>query len=81
MKYHVYDNWLHDRVVVHRSKCKFCNDGKGRIGVKKDKISKNGEWLSVCNTFSEAKTLAKGKGREETKSCCHCFKDGERFIL
>ena len=43
--------------------------------------SKNGEWLSVCNTFSEAKTLAMGKGRGKTKSCYHCFKSGERFIL
>ena len=41
MHYRVYKNWTHERAIVHRADCGYCNDGRG---IHTDASRRNGRW-------------------------------------
>lgn len=71
--YYVYENWLHNKAIIHKSDCGFCNDGKGRFP-DKEYTSKNGHWLEAFKSHQEAKTAAFKTNRDEVHDCLHCFR-------
>lgn len=69
MLWYVYESWTHDRAIVHRGDCSYCNDGKGRQA--KDS-SKNGHWIGPFDSFEAAMSKAKDLARETTMACSLC---------
>lgn len=74
MKYWVYENWLHNRAIIHKSDCSFCNEGKGRHPNKKYN-SQRGHWLGPFKDKLEAQTVASRTKKEEVHDCGHCFRN------
>lgn len=66
----VYENRLHDRAIVHHSKCPYCNDGKG-VHVSSGKYDK---WHGSYSTKNEALEFAQSLGRGKTRVCSYCRK-------
>jgi hypothetical protein len=67
--YYVYENWVRDKAMVHRSECPFCNDGNGLHGSTHTKSSTwHGPYDSAAAAFEKAKACR----RTRTEGCESC---------
>lgn len=73
MKYYVYENWLHDKAIIHKSDCAYCNEGKGRFPNKKYN-PKRGHWQGPFKNHQEAQAVASNSKKKEVRDCLRCFK-------
>lgn len=69
MKYYVYENWTHEKAIIHRGDCSFCNYGKGIHG---ETSEKNGHWLKSFDNVLAARIAAQKTGRKQVKLCSFC---------
>lgn len=68
LAFYVYENWLHDRVIVHRGDCSHCNHGNGSHGASSERY---GRWHRDFPTRAEALGFALAKSRD-ARSCEFC---------
>lgn len=73
MTYYVYENWIHNKAVIHSSDCSRCNDGKGMF-LKKKYDSKRGHWLGPFKERQEAELVARKTKRKFIFKCSFCNK-------
>lgn len=73
MKYYVYENWLHNKAIIHKSDCVYCKDGKGMYPDKQYN-KKNGQWLGPFFTFPKAAVIAIRTGKLRVNECSICLK-------
>lgn len=69
MSYFVYENWVRDKAIVHRSDCSFCNDGNGLHG---SRTTKSSTWHGPFESPSKALERAKRCRRTRTEGCAIC---------
>ena len=67
--YWVYENYPNNKVVVHRSKCSYCNDGRGMRGTGN---TKNGVWHGPYTDSCSARSKAASTHRADIRSCSIC---------
>ncbi len=72
MKYHVYENWLHDKAIIHKSDCVYCKDGKGMFP-DRPYNKKNGQWWGPF-TYTQAAVKAIKTGKFRVNECSICLK-------
>ncbi|MBI1328210.1 MAG: hypothetical protein GC136_11315 [Alphaproteobacteria bacterium] len=66
MAYWVYENWTHEKAVVHKSECTFCRDGKGLHGTSGNGNDKwHGPFVS-----KEAALETADQTERQLKKCC-----------
>jgi hypothetical protein len=65
----VYENWVRDKAIVHRSSCSFCNVGNGLHGSRQTKSS---TWHGPFETATAALDAAKKCRRSRTEGCSTC---------
>lgn len=80
MAYWTYENWVaENKAVIHRSDCRFCNDGGGTgrnvLG------ERNGRWRGPYETLDEVESAARGTGRPVRNCRCIRLKGGWSPIL
>lgn len=69
MAHWFYENWVHDKCVVHKAVCSFCNDGRGvHGGISQD----SGRWHGPFQDREAATSDAKRTGRTHISECGHC---------
>jgi hypothetical protein len=69
MAYWVYENWVHNKCVVHKAACSFCNNGNGLHG----KASQDhGRWRGPFQNRKAATSDAKRTGRANIHECGYC---------
>lgn len=68
MRYWVYEDDPTNRVRIHKSECRNCNDGQG---IKGSRLTDN-RWHGPFETQEEAIRQALGTGRRDAKGggCC-----------
>lgn len=64
----IYENWVHDRVRIHRASCVWCNNGDGFHDTTS---TANGQWLPF-DTYREAAGAASVTGRADVADCPTC---------
>lgn len=69
MTYHVYENFIHDRVRVHKSACVFCKHGEGLFGGQR---RPSGQWHGPFTDASSAFAKARSLRRKDTAPCATC---------
>lgn len=69
MSFWVYENWTHEKAIVHNGDCSYCNDGRGIHGKSSDK---NGEWHGPFTDRDAAFQRAKATKRDDVRSCKAC---------
>lgn len=69
MNYFVYENWVRDKAIIHRSDCSFCNNGSGLHG---SRTTKSSTWHGPYESASTAMTRAKACRRTRTEGCAIC---------
>lgn len=67
--FYVYENWVRDKAIVHRSDCSFCNEGNGLHG---SRTTKSSTWHGPYETPAAAMTGAKRCRRTRTEGCATC---------
>jgi len=73
MDYWVYENFVHDKAIVHSANCSHCNNGKGRTSM--DNASRTRDiWHGPFNNLESAEIFAKNTPRKNIKSCDFCTK-------
>lgn len=65
----IYENFLHDKALIHYCKCPHCNDGKGKTGKS---YGKHDIWHGPFATKDEALSKARKLVRNETRICAFC---------
>lgn len=68
-RFWVYENWVRNKAIVHRSTCGSCNDGNGIHGSRHTKSS---TWHGPYENASTALTKARSCQRDRTEGCKHC---------
>lgn len=69
MTWHVYENWTHNKAIVHKSDCSYCCNGKG---IHASASVKNGEWHGPYDLRHAAFDKAEATKREEIRACKVC---------
>ena len=69
MSYWVYENYRHNKAVVHKAECRFCKDGAGLHEVGENT---NGQWHGPFCDASEAQAKARNTGRANVWNCNAC---------
>ena len=69
MSYWVYENWTHDKAIIHRDSCAYCNNGRGIHGVSS---GANDEWHGPYELRDDAEAKANATGRTEVRGCKSC---------
>ena len=67
--YWVYENFVHDKAVVHQATCSFCNDGKGIHGQTSEE---NSRWRGSFKSRQAALSDARRTGRTTVHECAIC---------
>ena len=70
MKYYVYENWLHNKAVIHVGACSFCNEGEGSHINSGDKY---GQWLGPFKDLGTARLTAINTKRKTILKCSYCL--------
>lgn len=70
MEYWVYENWTHNKAIIHRAECGYCKYGKG----VRETFGDNGRWLGPYKTKNDAELKAKQTKRKRVASCLTCSK-------
>ena len=70
MRYWVYENWTHDKAIIHEESCSYCNHGHGIHG---GASVRNGQWHGSFADRAVAEAKAKATGRSEVRGCKSCF--------
>lgn len=73
MKYWVYENWTHDKALVHKEDCRFCRYGKGLHDFVAS--GENDIWHGPFNVYVDAMDVAR-KTRLGTVRACGICKPG-----
>lgn len=68
-EYWVYENWTHNKAIIHQGDCSYCNNGKG---MHAGSTNRNGQWLGPFNTTVQANKVAKSTERDEVRPCQNC---------
>jgi len=66
--YWVYENWTHEKAVIHRSNCSYCNEGRG---IHPGSGPRNGRWHGPFPSF-EAAHQAAARLPRPLRRCAHC---------
>lgn len=69
MSFWIYENWTHEKAVIHQSTCSYCKDGRGLHGTAGNG---NDRWHGPYSLKEAALTVAKNTGREIIKDCPFC---------
>lgn len=69
MEYFIYENWTHNKAVIHLAECVFCNQGKG---FRENTTNKNGQWLGPFKDEKTAKSVAVKTKRKSILKCSTC---------
>lgn len=69
MSYYVYENWIRDKAIVHRSDCSFCNNGRGLHGTR---TTKSSTWHGPFDNAALALAKARSYNRQRTDVCEKC---------
>ena len=69
MSFWVYEQFSHKRARIHRSTCRYCNDGQGVGG---DATNDDDKWHGPFATFEEAEAHALSLGQADTRPCGVC---------
>ncbi len=76
MSFWVYENWTHEKAVVHKSECSYCQNGHGLHGTSGNgnDTSGNGndKWHGPFVSKEAALNMAKKTGRKIKKFCGVC---------
>lgn len=64
----LYENWVHDRIRIHRADCVWCNYG---AGFHDTTSTEHGQWAAFA-TYERAAAAARGAGRADTADCPQC---------
>jgi len=73
MDYWVYENFIHNKAVIHSTNCSYCNNGKGMTN--RDKASRTRDiWHGPFNNLESVEIFAKNTTRKNIKSCDFCIK-------
>ena len=70
MNYFIYENWTHDKAVIHQAECSFCNQGKG---IRKNTTNKNGQWSKPFKDIRTAELEAIKTKRKFISKCSMCL--------
>ncbi len=73
MKYWVYENWLHNKAIIHKYNCVYCKDGKGMFP-DKEYSERNGKWWGPYDTFAQAAVKAIRTEQFRVNECAVCLK-------
>ena len=73
MNYWVYENFVHDKAIIHSADCSFCNGGKGLTNMN-DAARTRDKWHGPFKDLESAEVCAKNTSRENIKSCNFCTK-------
>jgi hypothetical protein len=68
-EFFVYENWVRDKAIVHRSNCSFCNGGNGLHGSRQTKSS---TWHGPFGSGLAALEAARRCRRTRTEGCSTC---------
>ena len=69
MEYWVYENWVHDKAIVHKASCSYCNEGRG---MHPDSSEDHGKWRGPFRTREDALADPKSTGRTDARGCKAC---------
>ena len=69
MNFRVCENWTHEKAIVHKGGCSYCNDGRGIHGKGPDK---NGKWHGPFSGRDAACLRARATKRDDVRSCKSC---------
>ena len=69
MKYWVYESWPHNKAIVHRADCLFCQNGTNRQGTAS---VRNGTWHGPFKKREEAFARAEKSQRKIRRGCQSC---------
>ena len=67
--YWVYENFVHDKAVVHQATCSFCNGGRGIHGQTSEE---NSRWRGSFKSREAALSDARRTGRTNVHECAVC---------
>ena len=70
MMYWIYESWSHNKAIVHRGDCEFCQNGTNRQG---EKTTRNGSWTGPYATSAIAMAAATKTRRRVIRGCNHCM--------
>lgn len=63
--YFVYENWTHDKAVVHEFNCGFCRPQTGKTA--------NGQWHGSYSSWEAALAKAQSLKCRTARGCSHCI--------
>ena len=69
MGYWVYENYPHNKAVVHTAECRFCKDGAGLHEVGENT---NGQWHGPYTYILHAQEKAGSTRRSDVRDCAFC---------
>lgn len=70
VQYWVYENWTHEKAMIHEGRCSYCNDGRGIHG---GSGNRNGRWHGPFGSRNEAERKAAATGRQLVRACKSCL--------
>lgn len=73
-KYWVYENWTHNRAMIHEAGCSFCRNG---VGMHAGSTNRNGRWHGPFDSIVAAAKKAECTGRAEIRNCSVCVRVDE----
>lgn len=68
--YWVYESWPHNKAIIHKGECLYCQNGQNRQGTRSDK---DGAWRGPFLHPEKAVTAARATKRKINRHCRHCF--------
>lgn len=68
--YYIYENWTHNKIVIHTDICCCCNYGKGR---NTRSSVKNGIWIGPLKNKQDADFVASKLRRKTILKCTRCL--------
>ena len=69
MELWVYENWTHEKAVIHKGDCSYCKHGNGLHGTSGNG---NDKWHGPFSSLEDAQKMAEKTGRKVKKSCGIC---------
>ena len=70
MNYWVYENYIHNKAVVHRAGCSYCNSGMGIHMYGGRRLRDH--WHGPFDNSVDAQDFAKNTGRADVRGCKVC---------
>jgi len=71
MSYWIYENWTHEKAVLHQASCGYCKNGNGLHGTSGNG---NDRWHGPYPSENAALNIAEKLGRKTVNFCGTCSK-------